>query len=455
MKNYNQPLSGSSHSKGRSRLVTGRICALVLPILLFQTVGIAQTVASSTPRTAVPHAMITGYRLNELYNYYNALPVRSQPSQGIAGAQAYNAGLAATPATATLVTTTPYVTATTVNGHAMGAYLMTSLNLAACGGASGWNQADCGDCWVWAATATASAAFKPVYGNAQLFSTQWFESNFAQQTGHTVCEGLGGLSFSAWYNQSKKFIPWTNTNAGCTPGYGVNQALPVSSISQTPCWPIDGLTEYTVATTGIPLSQAITNIKSHLDAGRALQMVIWFPSQEAVNNFQTFWNTSDQNTPWPNAQNYSAFPYVGHVACVVGYDNTNNSWVVLNSWGTTSTRPNGYFEIPQAATQAIFSFSAMDVSWPCKPISEWPGCSLTFTTTPTALGGETFSNYVWHDANGQSHSFTGTSRTVGHRNYHADEEITYTITRLTATSTDGQWVLVSDLGGDGMIQRAQ
>jgi hypothetical protein len=76
----------------------------------------------------------------------------------------------------------------------------------------------------------------------------------------------------------------------------------------------------------------------------------WLSSTESV--LHKFWHTYD------NSQNYAIFDGInaggstigdsGHVMCIVGYDDSDYSFIVQNSWGTCGGWwPNGTFKIPQ------------------------------------------------------------------------------------------------------------
>jgi hypothetical protein len=242
-------------------------------------------------------------------------------------------------------------------GDTMGIYLETNMNFTSCGGQNGWNQEQCGDCWVWGSTAACSIAYGVQTGTAQLFSVQWFNSDYyATESSQSACEGGDAPTFASWYESHKFFVPWTNTNAGFSDAAGADKPVTAaSSISTTPNVPFTSITETEISTQTVAQATAIANIKAVLNANKAVTLS-YFLNGAGWDDFETFWDDDSETTPWADVDKYNGTTMDsnggGHLVCVVGYDNTNSSWVVLNSWGTTSGRPDDYFELPQAMNYA-------------------------------------------------------------------------------------------------------
>jgi len=97
-----------------------------------------------------------------------------------------------------------------------GINLANRMLLTSCGGPKGWDQGQCGNCWVFGSTAAASIDDGVARGAPQLFSTQWFDSDYYATQSRSTCDGGDDTSFADWYNSHPKFIPWTNTGAGWT-----------------------------------------------------------------------------------------------------------------------------------------------------------------------------------------------------------------------------------------------
>ena len=234
-----------------------------------------------------------------------------------------------------------------------GVNLLTQLNFNACGGQTGWDQGQCGNCWVWGSSAACAIDAGVALGTPQMFSTQWFDSDYyATQGNASACDGGDSSMFAAWYNSYPSFIPWTNTNAGYADSNGPSApVISASTIGQTPNVPIKGITATRIETTGVSQAQAIANIKSVLDANQAVTMAFWLPSA-GWKDFDDAWEANTETTPWAGTDTYNGTTMDsgggGHLVCIVGYDNTTSAWVALNSWGPTQGRPDGYFEVPMS-----------------------------------------------------------------------------------------------------------
>ena len=72
-----------------------------------------------------------------------------------------------------------------------------------------WNQAGCGSCWVWAATAMTEVALKKTCGIVDRLSIQYFQSN---KTDSWACDGGSLTAFFQWYNNQDSRSP--NANPG-------------------------------------------------------------------------------------------------------------------------------------------------------------------------------------------------------------------------------------------------
>ena len=234
-------------------------------------------------------------------------------------------------------------------GDSMGVDLSSNLAFTSCGGKQGWDQGQCGNCWVFGSTAAASINDGVASGSPQLFSTQWFDSDYYATDSQSTCQGGDDSTFASWYNSHPSFIPWSNSNAGYADGAGPSTpATPASSIGQSPSVGVGTVTVTQIATANVSQAQAIANIKSVLDKHQPVTLSFFLPSQ-GWTDFDSFWDSQTETTPWASVDTYSGQTMAGgHLVCVVGYDDTNNSWLIQNSWGTTSGRPDGTFELSQA-----------------------------------------------------------------------------------------------------------
>jgi hypothetical protein len=215
------------------------------------------------------------------------------------------------------------------------------------------SQGNCGNCWAWAATGILEIALGAQTGIKDRLSVQFFNSC---RTGNDACCGLEVISaFTDWYSLKGYAIPWSNTGAAYTDGNrGCNfpGLIPCADIGSSPKYAITSISPETISTTGISNSQAIANMKNVLNQHKAVLLTFWLNSVDERNAFLDFWDYSPESAlfdlsassgePLSNGIN-------GHAVLVVGYndeDPNNAYWIVLNSWGATSERPNGLFRIP-------------------------------------------------------------------------------------------------------------
>lgn len=221
------------------------------------------------------------------------------------------------------------------------------------------NQGSCGNCFVWGTTGAIEIDHNVNFGISNRLSTQYFDDNYGLgPTQHldSACGGGWPATVTSLYNTLQKVIPWSNTNAYWGDGndpenqpYGPTTP-PLSAISTNPFYPLNSYSLTTITTQGVSQSTAINNIKSALNAHKA---VIWCfmmndDGWNGPNGFYNFWR-NDASTAI-----FDPSPYMvdnqngGHCVDIVGYDDTNPSapyWLVVNSWGAPSNRPDGTFRL--------------------------------------------------------------------------------------------------------------
>ena len=326
---------------------------------------------------------------------------------------------------------------------------------------SQWNQGNCGDCWMWGSTAAVSIASGVRTGTPALFSIQYMNSSYT--TSNPCCGGTAG-KFATWYNSVKKLIPWSNQNASYADGgrkCGYASGVSASSISTTPNVPLSTITATSVTTTGVGQATAIANIKNVLNQNKAIAFSYMLPTGTGWTNFSTFWRDSSQDTVF-KIDNYSGLTWDnnsggGHLVCLVGYDDSDSTWIMLNSWGASTNRPAGTFKIPQKMNYDSyyvdggyqypeFYFSPYEITWPDSPntvnasiptpasnLTIPTGTSQSFVGTASGSSPNATLSYSWNFGDGgnavgasANHTFTNTGA----------DPISYTVT-LTATDNTG------------------
>lgn len=257
-------------------------------------------------------------------------------------------------------------------------------------------QGSCGDCWAWAGTRVMGVDLNTQEGIADNLSVQYINSCY----GDRACCGGWLSDVVDFYNSKKKAIPKSNTNATFVDAsyscryYGSYSKMVCSSISTTKNYPITSMSETTITTTGVSQATAVANIKNILDQGKAIWFAFYLPTSTAWNNFYNFWNNQSESAIWdPDTYcglTWSSSGGGGHAVTLVGYDDSAAStddhyWIVLNSWGTTTNRPNGLFRVKMYSNYSCtFSrlssyallFQTLNIDWGA-------GSSSADVTAPT------------------------------------------------------------------------
>jgi C1A family cysteine protease len=219
------------------------------------------------------------------------------------------------------------------------------------------NQANCGDCWIWAGTGTMEVALDVQNGIKDRLSTQFPNSC---KTDKNACCGGNLTDFASWYAAKGFAIPWSNSSASFQDGSRGcdNGSSPVScgSISTSPNYPITSVQAVTITTTGVSQSTAINNIKNTLQQNKAVYYAFWLATDPDWSAFRDMFNNHGESTVW-HPDPYCGQTWVeggggGHAVLIVGYNDddpspSNHYWIIVNSWGTgNGNRPNGIFRMP-------------------------------------------------------------------------------------------------------------
>ena len=217
------------------------------------------------------------------------------------------------------------------------------------------NQANCGDCWVWASTGIMEIALNVQNNIPDRLSIQLLQSC---ETNSYACCGGNPNDFSGWYQGKGFMIPWSNLNASfqdgsrnCPPDS--SSLFSCGSISTNPNYGITSIQPVIIPTQGVGQSKAISNIKNILHQNKGVWYGFWLSDDTGWPAFFDFWDNQPEDTSVWNPDPYSGQSFGGgHAVLIVGYnddDPANPYWIVLNSWGTggagNNNRPNGLFHL--------------------------------------------------------------------------------------------------------------
>jgi len=364
---------------------------------------------------------------------------------------------------------------------APGAYLSPALaaELASAPGAS-WslldslqytpserNQGSCGNCWVWAGTGVMEIDYARQMGVKDRLSVQYLDSNYNGGCGvNGACCGGWLENLAGFYKTKGKAIPWSNANAQYKDGSracGGCSVVSSSSISTSPSYSISSISAVTIPTQGVGKETAISNIKNVLQQGKGIWFGYFLPTGTAWSGFTSFWNTKAESDVWqPGSDRASPYSYQtggGHAVLCVGYDDTdpnNRYWIMLNSWGKSTLRPNGLFRVNMdmnydcqyAGLGYAFYWMTLDMGYtsstnnapgtPGIPVGSAGGLAnraLSFATSATDPDGDkVLYTFNWSDGSTSATSLvnSGTQGTATHRWNKAG---TYSV---TARATDSK-----------------
>jgi len=256
------------------------------------------------------------------------------------------------------------------------------------------DQGSCGNCWAWAGTGVMEIALDVQNGIEDRLSIQYLNSNYNGGSGtNWACCGGWLTGLANFYASTGKAIPWSNTNASwqdggllCSAG---STSVPAGNISTTPYYAITYIEEETITTQEVGEATAIANIMDILDQDKAVWFSYFLATGDDWDNFRSFWLNQPESAIWnpdfscghtnpgPNA--------LGHAVLCVGYNDedgdSNDYWIMLNSWGTNTNRPNGLFRLDMHMDYDCTFY--LDPDWYYS--FYWETLDITYSTTSTAI----------------------------------------------------------------------
>jgi C1A family cysteine protease len=220
-------------------------------------------------------------------------------------------------------------------------------------------QGGCANCWAWPSTSVIEIALRVQEGVMEnRLSVQYMNTcgELYPTTDIGCCQG-GTLSMcAAFYRLTGIAIPWSNENAHWQDYVLIGQCNQVEcdEIAKDPNYPISSIKSNTIKIRGVPEQTAIDNIKNILHQNRGVFFTIFYPDETNIYAFRDFWRYETEESIY-DLDYYAGHPWVdeegaGHALLLVGYHDdedtdTNDYWIMLNSWGTTADRSNGLLRI--------------------------------------------------------------------------------------------------------------
>lgn len=260
------------------------------------------------------------------------------------------------------------------------------------------DQKNCGNGWVWAGTSALEVAHSTQNGVNDRLSVQYLNSKYHNggkapySSFDCACNGGNSADFvdfymmSGRYGGNKTVIPWNNTYAAFYDGNVTSSGhsnIDSSLINLTPSYKLTSLGASRVETMNIPQDSAIKNIKKMLENGKPVMLTFYLPDQNSWNDFDRFWDYGLEDVSYFDIDAYSGSAYTSNggnqMVLVTGYtDNgTAGYWQCLNSWGTSTYRPNGIFYINEYMDYSALYSDAGD----SLPVTQWETLDTVYNTT--------------------------------------------------------------------------
>ena len=278
---------------------------------------------------------------------------------------------------------------------------------------------NCGNCWVWASTGASGIDLAVQKGIYNRLSVQYLTSKYNGGSGSGyACCGAGAAAFASFYSTEKLMIPWSNANAHFQDAgqlCGGTTKVPWTSISTNPNYALNSIEATTIPTIGVGQTVAINNIKNVLLQKKAVYFSLAYPSSTYWGNFQNWWDTQPETAIWnPDIAcgQSKTTGANGHGILIVGWDEatdpSNPCWLVVNSWGAPTNRPNGLFRVKMNMNydcsypgwRNAYGFYTFNINW----ANPTPPGKATLTS-PTGSISETQPTYKWNPVSGSTYYY--------------------------------------------------
>ena len=209
------------------------------------------------------------------------------------------------------------------------------------------DQGQCGDCWAWAGTGTLEIAHNVQNGVADRLSVQLLNTCNPYVN---CCDGGWLDNVAQFYTYEGFAVPWSNTGGNWSSGDGSCGAA-CGTVATSPQYVITNISVTSIVTTGVGQTAAIANIKTALNQKKAVWFGFFMGSDADWSKFDNFWGSQPETAQWTNFNPGEAYTTGGgHAILCVGYDDNaagGPAWIMVNSWGTTTGRPDGTLEVSQ------------------------------------------------------------------------------------------------------------
>lgn len=213
------------------------------------------------------------------------------------------------------------------------------------------DQGFCSNCWAWPATSVVEIALNVQEGIYDRLSVQYINS-CGEIVRYDCCDGGTLDLFARFYRATDMAIPWSNENAEWKDKFAQCNT-PCESIETEPNYPISAMYTEVIETHEIPAEQAIENIKNVLHQQKGVYFSWILPDMDYREDFSNFWDKQGEEAvydlDWDCGSEFNEQSGGGHAVLCVGYHDEegteNDYWIMLNSWGAPTRRPNGLFRV--------------------------------------------------------------------------------------------------------------